>query len=145
MKKMTLRGLMTDLHFDKDLAQCLLALSKARGTGSIMNALVDLERADIKDEGETRDTLDTCRVYFNTHTQNPQRLALNLMNILGEFSGVEYLGETHTGKEVEYFNAGDLYVPTIFMIEGNFYIEDIGSYRESHPKFKLYEGFEENY
>ena len=60
----------------------------------------------------------------------------------GEFHGLEYLGQTGTGIEVEFFNAGDIYIPTIFLIRGEFFIDSYGDYLQSHPKFRLYEGWD---
>ena len=142
MKKMTLRGLMLDCNFDIDLAKCILALSKAESSQHIQNAFDALRDADQEDGGEVR-TLWIKAVNWWDSCEIPAKTAkYKLINMLGEFHGLEYLGETATGIEVEFFNAGDIYIPTIFFINGEFHIDSYGDYLQSHPKFKLYEGWD---
>lgn len=145
MKKMTLRGLQLDCNFDLDLARCILTLSKAETTGDVTQALHTLLCADKEDEGEVRSLLVKAMNYFDTYAIPIVSIRLKLINILGEFHGLEYLGETAKGTEVEFFNAGDIYVPTIFFINGEFYIDSYGDYLQSHPKFNLFEGYDRGY
>jgi len=145
MKKMTVRGLMLDGNFDRDLAKCILALSKAEITNEIERAFDALRDADQENGGELRGLLIKAMNYFDTHSTAIVSIRLKLINILGEFHGLEYLGETASGTEVEFFNAGDIYVPTIFFINGEFYIDSYGDYLQSHPKFNLFEGYDRGY
>lgn len=142
MKKMTLRGLQLDCNFDLDLAKCILALSKAKVTGEVERAFDALRDADQENGGELRGLLIKAMNYFDTHSTAIVSIRLKLINILGEFHGLEYLGETARGTEVEFFNAGDIYIPTIFLIRGEFFIDSYGDYLQSHPKFRLYEGWD---
>lgn len=145
VKKMTVRGLMLDCNFDRDLARCILALSKAEITTEVERAFDALRDADEKDGGEVRSLLVKAMNYFDTYAIPIVSIRLKLINILGEFHGLEYLGETASGTEVEFFNAGDIYVPTIFFINGEFYIDSYGDYLQSHPKFNLFEGYDRGY
>ena len=142
MKKMTLRGLMLDCNFDIDLARCILALSKAESSQHIQNAFDALRDADEEDGGKVR-TLWTKAVNWWDSCEIPAKTAkYKLINRLGEFHGLEYLGQTGTGIEVEFYNAGDIYIATIFLIRGEFFIDSYGDYLQSHPKFKLYEDWD---
>lgn len=142
MKKMTVRGLMLDCNFDRDLARCILALSKAESSQHIQNAFDALRDADEEDGGEVR-TLWTKAVNWWDSCEIPAKTAkYKLINRLGEFHGLEYLGQTGTGIEVEFYNAGDIYIPTIFLIRGEFFIDSYSDYLQSHPKFRLYEGWD---
>ena len=142
MKKMTLRGLMLDCNFDIDLARCILALSKAESSQHIQNAFDALRDADQEDGGEVR-TLWIKAVNWWDSCEKPAKTAkYKLINRLGEFHGLEYLGQTGTGIEVEFYNAGDIYIATIFLIRGEFFIDSYGDYLQSHPKFRLYKGWD---
>ena len=145
MKKMTVRGLMLDCNFDVDLARCILALSKAEITNGVERAFDALRDADEEDGGEIRGLLIKAMNYFDVTPTTIVSIRLKLINILGEFHGLEYLGETARGTEVEFFNAGDIYVPTIFFINGEFYLDSYGDYLQSHPKFNLYEGYDRDH
>jgi hypothetical protein len=53
------------------------------------------------------------------------------IDVLGEFHGIEYLGQNRDGYEVEYLNSGDTYAPTLIFVGDRMFISTMGDLVES--------------
>ena len=78
-------------------------------------------------------------VHLNYHNYaSPFDKQSNVLNILAECHGLEYLGHTNNGKGkmIYYLNSGDCYANTLINLEGEWYVGNIGDLLENHPKIK---------
>lgn len=81
--------------------------------------------------------LDSVLLNYHNYT-SPFDKQSNVLNILTECHGLEYLGHTNNGngKMIYYLNSGDCYTPTLINVDGDWFVGNIGDLLENHPKIK---------
>lgn len=80
-----------------------------------------------------------------TYYNPPKRwqLKMEILNRLGEFHGVETMA-LGDGSFVDYLNAGDPYVATLYRWRGNYYVGDWGTLVERHGSMDLQDAIARN-
>lgn len=81
--------------------------------------------------------LDSVHLNYQNYA-SPFDKQSNVLNILTECHGLEYLGHTNNGKGkmIYYLNSGDCYTPTLINVDGDWFVGCWGDLLENHPKIK---------
>lgn len=130
----TKKKLIEESGVPQDLAEAFIRIMKAPARDT-QDLLDEMYRGMTPDATLTK-AVEVQRSWSRLAIKaNPEWHKLTVLNILGGFHGVEYLGHTATGLHVEYLNSGDCYVPTVLKVGDKFIWTTVGDYLETHPRF----------